>query len=87
MEVDGEINGEAVGRCLSSFIDDGTTESHRYYLARRTTLEMLKDRGYIIPSSEINQTLHEFRSIFGPKPDLDRLRIASVLQADQSKRV
>ncbi|XP_021744582.1 DNA-directed RNA polymerase V subunit 5A-like [Chenopodium quinoa] len=87
MEIDGEINGEAVGRCLSSFVDDGTTESHRYYLARRTTLEMLKDRGYAIPSSEIDQSLHEFRTIFGPIPDPDRLRITSFLASDPSKTI
>lgn len=68
-------------------MDDGTTESHRYYLARKTTLEMLKDRGYIVPNSEINQSLQEFRSIFGPKPDPDRLRISSVLSSDESKRI
>lgn len=87
MEVDGEINGESVGRCLSSFVDDGTTESHRYFLARRTTLEMLKDRGYAVPNSEIDLSLHDFRNIYGPKPDPDRLRISTALRSDESKKI
>ncbi|KAL2895890.1 DNA-directed RNA polymerase V subunit 5A [Bienertia sinuspersici] len=87
MEVDGEINGEAVGRCLSSFVDEGSTESHRYYLARRTTLEMLKDRGYAVPSSEIQLSLSDFRNIYGPTPDPDRLRISTALTSDDSKKI
>lgn len=87
MEVDGEINGEAAGRCLASFIDDGTVESHRYYLARKTTLQMLKDRGYLVPNSELELTLQDFRNIYGPKPDPDRLRISTALVLDEAKKV
>ncbi|KAI7998817.1 DNA-directed RNA polymerase V subunit 5A [Camellia lanceoleosa] len=36
-----------------SFVDEGSKESLRYYLARRTLLEMLRDRGYAVSSSDI----------------------------------
>uniref|UniRef100_A0A7C8ZWL0 DNA-directed RNA polymerase n=2 Tax=Opuntia streptacantha TaxID=393608 RepID=A0A7C8ZWL0_OPUST len=87
MEVDGEVNGEAVERCLSSFVDDGTIESHRYYLARRTVLEMLKDRGYAVPNEEIDRSLQDFRNIYGPIPDPDRLRVTTALRSDPSKKI
>ena len=85
MEVEGEVNGE-MGRCLSSFVDDGTVESHRYYLARRASLEMLKDRGYAVPNSEIQLSLLDFRNSYGPIPDPDRLRILAALRSDPSKK-
>ncbi|XP_074320585.1 DNA-directed RNA polymerase V subunit 5A [Silene latifolia] len=87
MDMDGEINGEAVGQCLSSFIDDGSIESHRYYLARKTVLEMLKDRGYAVPNSEIELTLPQFRDLYGPKPDVERLRVSTALVSDPSKKI
>ncbi|KAE9599768.1 putative DNA-directed RNA polymerase [Lupinus albus] len=73
--------------CLSSFIDDGSIESHRYYLSRRTALEMLKDRDYSVPSSEIHISLSEFRAIHGQSPDLDRLRFSATHNSDSSKRI
>ncbi|XP_057982713.1 DNA-directed RNA polymerase V subunit 5A [Malania oleifera] len=90
MEVDGlggDVNGAVYGRCLSSFVDEGSAESHRYYLARRTALEMLKDRGYAVPDSEIDLSLHQFRSNYGQKPDIDRLRISTSLRSDPSKKI
>ena len=58
----GEMEGAGaeVKRCLSSFVDEGSTESHRYYLSRRTVLEMLRDIGYSIPSSDIDLTFSDF---------------------------
>lgn len=73
--------------CLTAFIDTGSVESHRLYLARRTVLEMLRDRGYGIAVTDIAQTLAGFRSVFGENPDLESLRISSVLLRDPSKRV
>ncbi|KAL8128590.1 hypothetical protein V2J09_017745 [Rumex salicifolius] len=85
--LDGEINGETVGTCLSSYVDEGTMDSHRYYLARRTMLEMLRDRGFIIPPSEINLTLQDFRSLYGPRPEPDCLRVSTSLQSDNNKKM
>lgn len=78
------MDGES---CICNMVDKGTVESHRYFLARRTALEMLRDRGYDIPDSEILLTLPEFRSIYSEKPDLERLRISSSLISQPSKKV
>ncbi|CAK9185905.1 unnamed protein product [Ilex paraguariensis] len=78
---------ETYGNCLASCVDEGSMESHRYYLSRRTVLEMLKDRGYAVPDSEINLSLPEFRNIHGQKPDIDRLRISTSHRSDPSNKV
>lgn len=86
MEMDKEDDG--LGRCLSSFVDEGSTESHRYYLSRRTLLEMLRDRGYAIPNSEINLSLPEFRNIYGDTHlDVTRLRISAAKESDPSNKI
>ncbi|GFP80832.1 DNA-directed RNA polymerase v subunit 5a [Phtheirospermum japonicum] len=81
MHVDGEEN---FGSCLSSLLDNGSIESHRYYLARKTTLEMLKDRGFAVPSCEIEVSLEEFRNKHGGAPDADDLRISALHKDDPS---
>lgn len=80
-------NGGVSGTCLSSYIDEGSVESNRYYLSRRTVLEMLRDRGYTVPTNEIDLSLQEFRSIYGQKPDPDRFRITTSLRSDPSNKV
>lgn len=74
-------------KCLSSYVDGGSKESHKYYLARRTVLEMLRDRGYLVPNSEIDLSLQEFREKYGPIPDEARLRISALHQNDPSDKV
>ncbi|KAK7336477.1 hypothetical protein VNO77_17019 [Canavalia gladiata] len=86
-EREGEGEVEEVGGCLSKYMDDGSIESHRYYLSRRTTLEMLRDRGYSIPSSEIDLSLSQFRALHGHSPDIDRLRFSATHSSNPSKRV
>ncbi|KAJ9184960.1 hypothetical protein P3X46_004644 [Hevea brasiliensis] len=83
----GSFDMGALGRCLSSFVDEGSPESHRYYLSRRTVLEMLRDRGYSVPSSEIDLSLQEFRVIHGQNPDIDRLKFSATHKSDPSKRI
>ncbi|GMP84940.1 hypothetical protein CsSME_00038275 [Camellia sinensis var. sinensis] len=82
-----DMNGKVYGPCLSSFVDEGSKESHRYYLARRTLLEMLRDRGYAVSSSDIELSLQDFRSIHGQNPDADRLRIFASLRSDPANKV
>lgn len=82
-----QVQSQEQGKCLITKIDDGSVESHRYYLSRRTTLEMLKDRGYSIPPSEIQLSLHEFRQTHGHSPDVDRLRFTATHTTNPSKRV
>ncbi|KAJ7976647.1 putative DNA-directed RNA polymerase II [Quillaja saponaria] len=84
----GELNREEQGRCLSSYVDEaGSMESHRYYLSRRTVMEMLRDRGYSVPSSEIDLSLPQFRIIHSQNPEIDRLRFSATHRTDPSKRV
>lgn len=85
MEID--ENGENHGSCLSSFVDQGSVDSLRYYLSRRTVLEMLRDRGYLVPDSEIELTLEDFRSKYTQDPDRDRLGISSLRKDDPSDKV
>ncbi|KAI9161417.1 hypothetical protein LWI28_017175 [Acer negundo] len=92
MEMDGngverDGVGEALEICLSGFVDQGSKESHRYYLSRTTVLEMLRDRGYDVPESEINLSLNDFRAIYGQDPDVDRLRISVSHKSQPSKRM
>ncbi|KAH0782940.1 hypothetical protein KY290_002538 [Solanum tuberosum] len=89
MDVNGsamEVDVVNVSPCLASFVDDGTVESHRYFLARKTMLEMLKDRGFAIPNSEIDTTLQEFREKYGQRPDAERLRISAMHRTDLTNK-
>lgn len=83
----GSFGMESLGRCLSGFVDEGSTESHRYYLSRRTVLEMLKDRGYSVPSSEIDISLQDFRGVYGQNPDIELLKFSATHKSDPSKRM
>lgn len=90
MDVNGsamDVDVDNLGPCLTSFVDDGTVESHRYFLARRTVLEMLRDRGFAIPNSEIDATLQEFREKYGQRPDVERLRISAMHRTDLTNKV
>ncbi|XP_014661050.1 DNA-directed RNA polymerase V subunit 5A-like [Setaria italica] len=77
-----------VPACISSMIDrGGSVESHRLFLARRTALEMLRDRGYSVPEAELARTLPEFRAWWAEKPELERLAFSTTLAADPSSKV
>lgn len=67
--------------------DRAIQDSHRLFLARRTALEMLRDRGYSVPESELARTLPEFRAWWAKKPDFERLAFSTALASDQSDRV
>lgn len=73
--------------CILKTADSGSPESHRYFLARRTVFQMLRDRGCKIDDSEITRTISEFRSVFGDQPDPDQLRICAPFAAKPSKKV
>lgn len=77
----------AVPTCISAMVDTGSVESHRYFLARRTVLEMLRDRGHAVPDDEIQRTLADFRSWWETNPELDRLTLSYTLASDSSKKV
>jgi len=84
---DMDLNGEPYSRCLSSYVDEGSTESHRYYLSRRTLLEMLRDRGFSVPTAEIELSLQDFRSIHGQTPDIERLKISASRRSNPDDKI
>ncbi|KAF7146967.1 hypothetical protein RHSIM_Rhsim03G0008600 [Rhododendron simsii] len=79
--------GGAKPPCITSMVVEGSVEGQRNYLARRTVLEMLKDRGYTVSDLELTLSLSDFLSAYGHKPDLDRLRICASLRSNPSKKI
>ncbi|TVU50824.1 hypothetical protein EJB05_02215, partial [Eragrostis curvula] len=73
--------------CIASMIDRGDVESKRLFLARRTVLEMLRDRGYSVQEHELARTLPEFRAWWAERPELERLAVTTTLASDQSSKV
>ncbi|BAT93406.1 hypothetical protein LR48_Vigan05g000500 [Vigna angularis] len=60
--------------CIASLIDNGSVESSRYFLSRRTVLEMLADRGYdVVQHANLISSLSDFRSRFGQQPNHEDL--------------
>ncbi|WCJ39045.1 DNA-directed RNA polymerases I II and III subunit RPABC1 [Euphorbia peplus] len=70
-------DGGVVGKCMTEIIDGGSIESLRYYLSRRTVLEMLRDRGYAVSELDLTRSLHDFRTEFTNKIELERLQISA----------
>ncbi|XP_006663193.1 DNA-directed RNA polymerase V subunit 5A [Oryza brachyantha] len=86
MEIDDDL--PEVPDCIASMVDrSGSVESKRLFLARRTALEMLRDRGYSVPEEEIARTLPEFRAWWGEKSEIERLAFTTTLVSDPSKKV
>ncbi|CAF2267407.1 hypothetical protein YC2023_044668 [Brassica napus] len=77
----------AHSHCIAKTEDKGGVESKRFYLARTTALEMLRDRGYQVSDAELSLSPSEFRSGFGEKPDLERLRISVPLRSNPMKKI
>ncbi|KAL3622610.1 hypothetical protein CASFOL_034021 [Castilleja foliolosa] len=83
------VFGQGGGPCITSMVDTGSVESHRYYRARRTLIEMLRDRGYETPGmeAELRRSLSEFRAEYGDKPEADRLRLLAGRVANPSRKI
>jgi DNA-directed RNA polymerase I, II, and III subunit RPABC1 len=80
---------EVVG-WMSSMVhrgDKARQEGHRLFLARRTALEMLRDRGYTVPESELACTLPEFRAWWAKDPEYERLTFTTARASDHSDKV
>uniref|UniRef100_A0ACD6A162 Uncharacterized protein n=1 Tax=Avena sativa TaxID=4498 RepID=A0ACD6A162_AVESA len=78
-----------VAGCISSMVDFSGVESQRLFLARRTALEMLRDRGYCVPEAELARTLPEFRAWWSEMPEierLERLSFSTTLASDPSNK-
>ncbi|CAM0874354.1 unnamed protein product [Alopecurus aequalis] len=86
MAVDDYDDAPGVGGCISSMVDFGGAESQRLFLARRTALEMLRDRGYSVPEAELARTLPEFRAWWSESPEIERLSFSATLASDVSNK-
>jgi DNA-directed RNA polymerase I, II, and III subunit RPABC1 len=51
------------------------SEGARLWRVRKTLLEMLRDRNYIVRESDLNMTLEEFQQLFGEVPRRDELEV------------
>jgi DNA-directed RNA polymerase I, II, and III subunit RPABC1 len=47
---------------------DDDDEIYKLWRVRKTALQLCHDRGYIITSEELDQTLDQFKEIFGSRP-------------------
>jgi DNA-directed RNA polymerase I, II, and III subunit RPABC1 len=82
-------DAHGVAGCISSMVDFGGVESQRLFLARRTALEMLRDRGYSVPEAELARTLPEFRAWWSEMIEierLERLSFSTTLASDPSNK-
>ncbi|KAK6119223.1 hypothetical protein DH2020_047038 [Rehmannia glutinosa] len=70
-------------------VDTGSVESHRYYMARRTLIEMLHDRGYLVDNmeAELCRSLADFRAAYGDKPEPESLRLIACRATDPSRKI
>ncbi|WVZ88067.1 hypothetical protein U9M48_034620 [Paspalum notatum var. saurae] len=78
---------EVTAGISTTIVHGGSVESHRFFMARRTALEMLRDRGYTVPEAELARTLPEFHAWWADKPELERLAISATLASDPSNKV
>ncbi|GAB4814258.1 hypothetical protein N2152v2_001304 [Parachlorella kessleri] len=59
----------------------------RLYRQRKTCLEMLNDRGYLIVREELEATKEDFRGKFGDEPRKDELTILASKQDDPTDQI
>ncbi|XP_050155860.1 DNA-directed RNA polymerase V subunit 5C-like isoform X1 [Malus sylvestris] len=85
--VPGSDGGSGRPGCITSHVAEGSVESTRFYLCRRTVMEMLRDRGCNVSDLDLNLSLTEFLSEFGPNPDHERLSVCVHLRSKPSKKL
>ncbi|PRQ43829.1 putative RNA polymerase, Rpb5 [Rosa chinensis] len=85
------VSGGGRGRpgCMTSHGGGGgrSLESYRYYVSRRTVMEMLSDRGYNVAYSDLTRSFTKFRTAFGQNPDLDLLTICVSLSSNSKNKI
>ncbi|XP_024515093.1 DNA-directed RNA polymerases II and IV subunit 5A isoform X2 [Selaginella moellendorffii] len=65
-------------------LDDST---NRLYRIRRTIMQMLRDRDYLVADYEVSLTKEQFRDKFGDEPKRDDLVISKAKRSDQSDQI
>ncbi|XP_050234133.1 DNA-directed RNA polymerase V subunit 5C [Mercurialis annua] len=74
--------------CLTKMsVNEGSVINQRYYISRRTVMEMLRDRDYDVADSELTRSFTEFISEFGDTPDLVKLRVSASLRSNPYKKM
>ncbi|CAA0820489.1 DNA-directed RNA polymerase V subunit 5C [Striga hermonthica] len=75
--------------CISMQMHAGSLECRRYYMARRTLLEMLRDRGYTVANmeAELHRSLPDFRAEYGDKPEPKKLSLIAASATDSSRKI
>ncbi|GER57520.1 DNA-directed RNA polymerase II [Striga asiatica] len=75
--------------CISMQVHAGSVEYRRYYMARRTLLEMLRDRGYMVANmeAELHRSLPDFRAEYGDKPEPKKLSLIAASATDSSRKI
>lgn len=84
--------GDGSGQeCITSHAVGGRLKSYRYYISRCMVMEMLSNRGYNVPDSDLTfsvaHSLTEFCTVFGQNPDLKCLCICVSLRSNPKKKV
>eukprot|EP00873_Tetraselmis_striata_P035384 jgi/Tetstr1/455648/TSEL_042459.t1 len=59
----------------------------KLFRIRRTCLQMLRDRGYLVSEAELNQTKESFTDKFGDEPLRDQLTILVCKQDDPTDQI
>ena len=62
-------------------------QSARLFRIRRTVMQMLRDRDYLVADFEISMSKDEFRDKFGDEPKRDDLVISKSKRANSSEQV
>jgi len=53
-------------------MSDDEQEIYKMWRVRRTVMQMCHDRGYIVTQDELEQTIDEFKEVYGDKPSEKR---------------
>jgi len=63
------------------------TAGGRIYRARRTILQMLRDRGYMVDATDVDETEEEFFEKFTPSPQRDMLTLLVQKRDDPTEQI
>ena len=51
---------------------DDEQETYKLWRIRKTVLQLCHDRGYLVTTDELEQTLEQFKQLYGDKPSQDK---------------
>ncbi|KAJ7244806.1 hypothetical protein O6H91_Y431000 [Diphasiastrum complanatum] len=62
-------------------------QSNRLYRIRKTVMQMLRDRDYLVVDHELSLSKEQFREKFGDEPKREDLVISRYKRSDSSERI